>query len=46
MNTSLQVAFAIHWSSCLFFFLASVNDFAEDTWVVRIGIEDKSNVFK
>ena len=43
---TLQVGFTVHWASCLYYFLASVSDFEEDSWVVRIGIQDENNVFR
>jgi len=42
----LTVVCCLHWSACLYYFLASVSDFEEDSWVVRLGIENETYLFR
>lgn len=36
----------VHWIACLFHFLSSIVNYAEDTWVVRIGIENENLIYR
>lgn len=54
MNVGLQkilnmiaiMLFTSHLAACLFYFSARLSDFAEDTWVVRLGLQEKSYFMK
>ena len=35
-----------HLVACLYYFSARLSDFAEDTWVVRLNLQDKSYFMK
>lgn len=38
----LVVTFLIHTSACLFYYMASLKGFSDDTWVHEAGIEGSS----
>jgi len=35
-----------HITACLFYFTARLSEFEEDTWVVRLGLQDTSYFMK
>ena len=42
----LSVFLCVHIFGCMWFFTARITDFDVDTWVVRIGVQDSSDLHK
>lgn len=42
----VQVAAMVHWAACLYHFLAYISNFADDTWVVRVDIQDRDRLYR
>ena len=46
MNVFIVMCFIAHFYACLWYFLAKLENFNPDTWVMRQGIIDQNNTHK